>query len=167
MATGETRMRSLSLEEQRRFLLLRFPKTRTWTRIVRGRRHLCFDLSMRPTAVSACYRVMFAYARDQRPSVWVLEPELVLEAHGEYTPHLYQDGSLCLYDAAAGEWLPHLRLVDTIVPWALRWLFHYEHWLVFGEWLGNASRDEAPGGAGGPAEPKAPLGDTVTAREVA
>ncbi len=29
------------------------------------------------------------------------------------------------------------QLIYTTVQWTVRWLFHYEHWLTFGEWKGD------------------------------
>ncbi len=53
------------------------------------------------------------------------------------TPHLYSEGALCLYDRSGNEWNWSCPLVDTIIPWTVRWLFHYEYWWEFGVWLGD------------------------------
>ncbi len=130
-------MVSLTLEQQQRLLVARFQKAKPWFRTIRGERHLRFELQLRPTETSATYKVLFAYTLGDRPMVWVREPEPVKEAHGVKTPHLNYDGTLCLFDPDKKEWDDGQALAYTTVPWTLRWLFHYEHWLVFGDWRGD------------------------------
>lgn len=130
-------MSQLSLEQQQRLLCSRFPKAKPWYKVIRGVRHLCFELRLQPTETSAAYSVLFAYALGDRPLVWVIEPEPVREAHGARTPHLNHDGTLCLFDPDRKEWTSADALAYTSVPWTLRWLFHYEHWVVFGDWRGD------------------------------
>lgn len=137
-------MPPLSLEQQRSLLLMRFRKAKPWYKVLRGIRHLCFELQLRPTETSASYCVLFAYAYGERPLVWVMEPEPIKEAHGVKTPHLNYDGTLCLFDPDKKEWTPADALVYTTVPWTLRWLFHYEHWLAFGDWRGDAVSEIEP-----------------------
>jgi hypothetical protein len=132
-------MAPLSLDQQQRLILARFPKTKPWSRTIRGISYLCFELRLRPTETSASYSVLFAYGLGRRPLVWVIDPEPVTEAHGVRTPHLNSDGTLCLFDPDKGEWDGTQVLAYTMVPWTLRWLFHYEHWLVFGDWRGDES----------------------------
>lgn len=129
---------ALSLDAQERLLRYRFPRADVWYAAPNGRRHLCFRLRLRPTPTSDTYTVMFAYAVGGRPLVWVEDPKPVTEAHGQPTPHLNGDGTLCLYDGTKGEWSASDILVYTTVPWTQRWLYHYEHWLAFGEWRGDA-----------------------------
>jgi hypothetical protein len=51
---------------------------------------------------------------------------------------------LCLFDPSKHEWSDSDQLILTTIPWTLRWLFHYEHWLAFGDWRGDPIR---PAGA--------------------
>lgn len=130
--------RPLTLEQQARIVRQRFPKTETWYRFTLGHRWLCFRLSLRPCEVCREYEVLFACTRALRPHVWVLDPEPVKSAHGQETPHLNYDGTLCLFDPMQGEWSPSDALAHTIVPWSSRWLYHYENWLVTGVWRGDS-----------------------------
>jgi len=86
---------------------------------------------LQPTEVSGQYTVVVTYRLGSIPKVRVESPKL---APG--TPHLYPDGSLCLY--YPGEWSWHGRLIiaETIIPWAAHWLFYYELWLDTGKWHG-------------------------------
>ena len=47
------------------------------------------------------------------------------------------DPTLCLFDPAAYEWDPHLRIAETILPWSIKWLACYEFWLMTGRWVGG------------------------------
>lgn len=127
----------LSLLQQLRLLQARYPGIRVWTKFVRGTQYLCYTLRTRPTSFSAPYTLLGAYGVGGRPVVWVLDPGLEYRVVGEPIPHLNPDASLCLYDPDGSEWNGSMPLASTTIPWALRWLFHYEHWRVFGEWLGD------------------------------
>ncbi len=64
----------------------------------------------------------------------VVRPQLVKGA-----PHLYADGSLCLYWPKEWQWAAHEAIAETLLPWAALWLYYYELWLDAGEWLGPSS----------------------------
>lgn len=115
----------------------RYAGVATWTRTLAGCEYLCFELKLRPSPTAAEYSVLFAYAEGDRPLVWVNAPVPLKSIEGRRTPHLNGDGTLCLFDSAGKEWTPADSIADTIVPWTIRWLFHYEHWIGFGEWLGD------------------------------
>ena len=87
-----------------------------------------------PTEVSPLYRVEMRYRPPMHPIVFVRQPVLIPNAAGEL-PHMYHDGSLCLY--RTGQWVSGDLLVETIVPWTSEWLMHYEFWRATGEWLGE------------------------------
>lgn len=55
----------------------------------------------------------------------VLSPKLEYR-DGQRAPHLYPDGSLCLFYPRAREWNNQMWLARTTVPWTAEWLFHYE-----------------------------------------
>ncbi len=130
-------MKALTLHQQASLLKLRFPKAKPRFEKFGKNELLEFDLSLQPTPTSAAYRVRFLYAVGARPLVVVMNPQPVREAHGMPTPHLNADWTLCLYDPNNDEWSSSDPLVYTIVQWTMRWLFHYEHWLTFGEWKGD------------------------------
>lgn len=108
-----------------------------------GGRALVFETDLRPTPTSDSYRVRFCFKHGERPHVYVLNPAPVESVGGMRTPHLNYDGTLCLYDQAAGEWSESDAIINTVVHWTSRWLFHYEHWLAFHEWRGDG--EPAPG----------------------
>jgi hypothetical protein len=73
------------------------------------------------------------------PRVFVDDPDLLALADGRRLPHVYeqQPPRLCLYVPETGEWTPAMRLDQSIVPWAMLWLFYFEEWLVSDEWKGG------------------------------
>lgn len=90
--------------------------------------------SLQPSPDSPEYRVRIVHAHGKPPKVFIVG----LQAKPR-PPHLYADGSLCLYWPVEWRWGPHRSLADTIVPWAALWLYYYEAWLLTGEWLGPSS----------------------------
>lgn len=72
------------------------------------------------------------------PDVFVDSPVLVTDADGRL-PHVYPSGALCVN--RIGEWRPTMLFIDTVIPWAIEWLFYYELWLTSGCWYGDG--DEA------------------------
>lgn len=91
---------------------------------------------IKPTSLSLTYQVLLRYRQDKAPRIHVLKPKL-LRLNGSPPPHLYRDGSLCLYYPKHRQWLPNMLLAETIVPWASEYLAHYEVWLATGDWHGG------------------------------
>lgn len=89
---------------------------------------------VRPTALSAEYTISLTYRTGDPPIVRVLYPALQ-ERDGKPPPHLYADGSLCLYRPKYREWTPGHLLTVTVIPWISEWLACYETWLVTEDWL--------------------------------
>ena len=60
-------------------------------------------------------------------------------AKGKRLPHVYQQHPplLCLYKPKYREWRSELLIHETIVPWAVEWLYWFEDWLMTGEWAGG------------------------------
>lgn len=50
---------------------------------------------------------------------------------------MYADDRPCLYYPKAKEWSESMLIADTIVPWLAEWLFHYEIWVLTGQWEGG------------------------------
>ena len=90
--------------------------------------------TLQPSEVSAVYRVELMYRPPRRPSVFVRWPKLAPDDKG-HLPHIYSDGSLCLYEA--GQWGHQDRIDETVLPWACEWLLHYEFWRATGDWHGS------------------------------
>jgi hypothetical protein len=84
---------------------------------------------LQPTPLGRSYRIQIGYRPRQPPEVRVLD---ALETRsGESLPHVYVDGTLCVY--LPGEWNENMYLDESIVPWAAEWLANYEIWLATGE----------------------------------
>jgi len=91
---------------------------------------------LQPSALSDCYKLKIKYRLKDRPQVTVLEPPLRPRAD-ERLPHVFKGNELCLFRYKYFEWDSTMPIVDTIVPWASLWLFHYEIWRVTGIWCGS------------------------------
>jgi hypothetical protein len=74
------------------------------------------------------------------PQVYVVSPKpLVLAKGAEKLPHTYDTKRqrLCLFKPHCGEWNSSMLIADTIVHWAIEWLYYYENWVYTGKWLGG------------------------------
>ena len=96
--------------------------------------------NLRPYPLANNYFVQFDYTIGGIPHARVVAPDLVVPA-GERLPHVFPDGTICIYDCRPGkdEWNPRMPLAD-IVPWAELWLYYYETWLVTGIWHGKEAK---------------------------
>lgn len=144
---------TLTLEQQASLITRWDRKIKPWYLVIEGRRWLCVECFLKPTPTSDTYEVRIRYTPGVRPYVFVTSPEPVKEAHGQQTPHLNDDGTLCLYDPTKGQWTGADPLIYTTVQWTSRWLFHYEHWLTFGEWHGDHDPIMTPKPEGGSESP--------------
>lgn len=110
-------------------------------RISRG--ELRWRGTLQPTPLSQRYVVDVTYKLGSAPRVFVIHPSLQ-QRDGAVAPHLYRDGSLCLFLPNAGEWTESMALAETTIPWASEWLLHYEVWLGTGEWTGGGAHPKRP-----------------------
>jgi len=97
----------------------------------RMRGGVTFRGELRPRPGSPSYVVDVAVPDMGAPKVWVRSPGLA-----EGAPHLYDDGSLCLYHPRVRPWRADDLAASTVVPWAAIWLDCYEGWLETGVWWG-------------------------------
>lgn len=95
--------------------------------------------TLQPRQFSPKYRVAVRYKLSSYPSVKVISPALASE-----TPHLWQDGTLCLYYPKERPWRRDMLIAETIIPWSALWLYYYELWLDTGRWLGPSSHASDP-----------------------
>ena len=105
--------------------------------------------TLSPTPISATYRVLLIYQLTKGVKVFVKDPTLKL-AEGKLTlPHVYSTPlqRLCLYYPGFREWDTGMLYTRTIIPWASEWLFHYESWVVTGNWHGGGIDHDAEGQA--------------------
>ena len=124
------RRRALNPAKQALALAHEFPGSNV--ELVRGT--LVWTGELQPTEISRRYAVSITLGHDHVPRVRVVSPPLEAR-RGESLPHVYNDGTLCLY--SAGEWDSSMLLAWTIVPWATEWLINYEIWLAAGVWYGG------------------------------
>lgn len=110
---------------------------------------------LQPTPLNGRYRVRIEYRPGFLPKAFVEDPPLRSRSPEERIPHVYEGPRPCLYYPKTQEWRPDMRISDTILPWLLLWLFHYEIWLAGGDWYG--------GGIHPPEQPKPePTGTSVS-----
>ena len=99
---------------------------------------------VRPTERSVQYRLRITYRVGDKPCVYVVSPKLDSLDPMRKIPHVYPDHRLCLYrPLSPGAWTKARTIGETIIPWAIEWLFHYEIWQLTGEWRGGG---EEPSG---------------------
>jgi hypothetical protein len=134
------RVHALGLPEQQTFMQGIWPGMDS--RIVSGT--LVSRGEVQPTPLSAWYLVRVEYRPGSWPKAFVESPALRRRSPEEAIPHTYPGPRPCLYYPKAREWSPDLRLADTILPWLLLWLFHYEVWLAGGDWQGGGIHPRAP-----------------------
>lgn len=93
--------------------------------------------TLQPTIASRTYITRIECMQNRlKPRVLIASPMLV-EREGKPIPHLYPDGTLCLWQPAYYEWQPQFWIAKTVLCWASLWLFFYELWHACGEWLGE------------------------------
>ncbi len=107
---------------------------------------LYWDGWLCPTPLSRQYHVRVEYKRGKRPDV-VLMGKNLIGINREDFPHRFvsyrgKQGNndkyavrICLH--LRGEFTGAMFLADTIVPWAVEWLYFYEIWLATGKWCGG------------------------------
>ena len=107
-----------------------------------GRDSFSCYIPVRPTALSEEYvlRMHFEMKPKWKIVVYVHSPKPLKKAKGETTlPHVYDSNAqkLCLFRSSKNEWNPKMLLSDSVVHWAVEWLYFYEIWLCTGELLGG------------------------------
>lgn len=100
---------------------------------------LVWRYSASPSPLGRHYDLVLRYRQGSAPETFVVAPDLAALAGGRRLPHVYgqRPPELCLYLPRAGQWSPDKRLDQTVVPWAVLWLFFFEDWLASGEWKGG------------------------------
>lgn len=132
-------MRRLDGSQQSAMLTAAFPSFRL---VARGNPFVWVG-TLKPEEMTATYRVRITLLRmKQRPMVDVLDPRLVPREEGGKVPHTFGPSRICLH--LNEEWDPSLYIHQTIVPWTILWLYHYEMWHATGEWHGGGHEPDAP-----------------------
>ncbi len=124
----------ITFEQQELILRAVFPSFQ----VTRRRDELVAVGDVQPSPRSTVYTLRVTYRRGGLPEVEVVAPQLVRREPGGALPHVYPDNRLCLYLPGSGEWnARRSSIAQTIIPWAIEWLLHYEMWRVTGEWTGG------------------------------
>lgn len=93
-----------------------------------------------PTALSDTYRLKIDYQEGYYPKSFIVFPKpLPLAAGTKRLPHTYDTikQRLCLFKPDLYEWTSSMFIANTIIHWAIQWMFYYESWLFTGRWLGG------------------------------
>jgi hypothetical protein len=111
---------------------------------VLGSGEFTWRFEARPSPLSRKYQLRIEFKQGDRPFVFVDGPDLIDLADGRRLPHVYEQRPtrLCLYFPKTGEWRSHMRIDQTIVPWAVLWLFYFEEWLWSDDWKGGGIHPE-------------------------
>lgn len=94
---------------------------------------------VKPTPLSREYKIRLIFDGN-KPSVYLLGSDIIGIERNDFPHHFEIDKDkhwvrLCLY--YAGDWYSTMSISDTIIPWTVEWLFHYEIWLTTGVWNGG------------------------------
>lgn len=100
---------------------------------------LSWTHTLQPAPATRSYKVRLEARPHAQAEVFVLSPALQPDGAG-LLPHVYDTGALCLNRAR--EWRPDRLFIDTAIPWALEWLFHYELWLADHIWRGDGIAED-------------------------
>jgi hypothetical protein len=95
---------------------------------------------VQPTPINERYGLRIEYQTRKAPTTRVEYPEIKPLVEGGHIEHTYRDGSLCLY---RNDFRSDMLIAQTIVPWALLWLFFYESWRATGVWQGGGTHPPA------------------------
>lgn len=100
-------------------------------------------IQLKPTEGSLSYTVkLCCRVGSSKVDVYVVDPKIGRRVNGKPVPHMYSDGTLCLYYPRQREWTIEDDWGDTLIPWISLWLFYYELWLETGEWLGGGKHPD-------------------------
>lgn len=93
-----------------------------------------------PSPLSQDYSVHLEYKLRKRPYVTAQGQNLKRLDDPKF-PHKFhvdkekQIVEMCLY--LSPDFSSHMLLADTVIPWAVEWLYYYEIWLATDEWCGG------------------------------
>ena len=94
----------------------------------KGKRELVVRGIYNQTGIEYVYEII--YNGFQAPNVRIISPDLIPNP-----PHIYEDGSLCLYYPKEQPWISgRNNLYSHIIPWVHEWILYYEIYLINGKW---------------------------------
>ena len=98
--------------------------------------------TLKSSPIGDDYKVKLIYELGKNPNIYVLEPTPLKLFEGKKSlPHVYDHKTqrLCLFYPDWKEWNSSKSIAQTVMVWAIEWLYHYELWLITGEWLGGGT----------------------------
>lgn len=105
------------------------------------KRELYWTQDATPTPWSDTYELLLYMDRLFVPRLHVLTPRLYNRLDPKQSlEHVYEHNQLCLYHP--GQYDSSMHLADSVMPWAIEWLLHFETWSVTGEWYGGGKHPE-------------------------
>lgn len=134
--------RRLSLAQQACMLKQQYPKS--ICKIKQGRLYCRIDEFR---AYDCSHRYSLEIIKDPgRPvEIWLSGDALRKCADLRTIPHIYDSNEashkvmLCL---SYKDWKPSQAYTDTLIPWAMEWILHFEAWLYTGEWNGGGKHPQ-------------------------
>ncbi len=104
---------------------------------------------VQPTPLSKTYDLTIKMkSSDRFPKVYLYNQK-ILQSKDDYPKHCYKRVfksinneyvQICLF--LPGEWRKDMLIANTIIPWAIEWLYFYELWRITGKWLGGGHEFE-------------------------
>ena len=98
--------------------------------------------TLKSSPIGDDYKVKLIYELGKNPNIYVLEPTPLKLFEGKKSlPHVYDHKTqrLCLFYPDWKEWNSSKSIAQTVMVWAIEWLYHYELWKITGEWLGGGT----------------------------
>lgn len=131
------KINKIPLKEQLRLLKQYYPESKL---ILNKNKGFTWEGVLKSSPLGDKYTVKIIYEVSSKPKTFVVNPEkLSLPENETRLKHVYNHDlqELCLYYPKDKEWHEGKMIASTIIPWAIEWLYHYEIWLVTGEWHGG------------------------------
>ncbi len=101
-------------------------------------RTISIFIKLKPTENSIIYTLRIdCHCVKKTVKIFIINPPIGKEIKGKRIPHLYENGSLCLYYPKNNEWNYTDVWAETLIPWACLWLYYFELWQFTGEWIGG------------------------------
>lgn len=103
---------------------------------------LLMELELQHSLDSQKFTVELEYTEEEKMPKVFIETSQFIGDKLEDIPHKYgiktrrgkKYVEICLY--YRHEWNRRMNISDTIVPWAIEWLYFYDMWLITKKWLG-------------------------------
>ena len=124
--------------QQYNMLIREFPLSKGQVRCGK----LVWHGDFKPSPLSNTYRLKITYNEGGLPKAFIQSPKpLPLPEGADTLPHVYNycDGKqqLCLFLPQSVDWRRSMSIENTIVHWAVQWMFYYEMWHISGKWMGG------------------------------